>query len=111
MWLRLEEHRPNKTPAHAASRCSPRARPGLAGGARPRPLALLLTLIHSPSLPPSRSLTGLKEAACSASTPPVQRRRSFVTPHSGGPSGYAELLEAMKTPGHPRHSEFLEWAG
>lgn len=29
----------------------------------------------------------------------------------GGPSGYAEFLEAIKDPSHERHEEFEAWAG
>lgn len=29
----------------------------------------------------------------------------------GGPSGYAEYLEAMADPGHERHEEYLDWRG
>ena len=29
----------------------------------------------------------------------------------GGPWGYAELLEAIKDPGHERHAELTEWIG
>jgi Plasmid pRiA4b ORF-3-like protein len=29
----------------------------------------------------------------------------------GGSGGYAELLEALGDPGHPRHAELLEWVG
>jgi hypothetical protein len=28
----------------------------------------------------------------------------------GGPTGYAEFLEALPDPAHPRHAEFTEWA-
>jgi hypothetical protein len=27
----------------------------------------------------------------------------------GGPPGYAESLEALKDPQHPRHDEYMEW--
>jgi hypothetical protein len=30
---------------------------------------------------------------------------------SGGPFGYADLLEAIKDPKHERHAEFTEWIG
>jgi hypothetical protein len=29
----------------------------------------------------------------------------------GGPWGWADLLEAVKHPRHPRHKELVEWAG
>ena len=30
---------------------------------------------------------------------------------SGGPHGYAELLNALEHPSHPEHAEMLEWVG
>jgi hypothetical protein len=30
---------------------------------------------------------------------------------SGGPNGYARLLEILADPDHPDHDEYLEWAG
>ena len=38
-------------------------------------------------------------------------RRAAPLEDCGGPSGYAELLDAMKSSDHPRRSELLEWAG
>lgn len=52
--------------------------------------------------------------------PPVARRRYFVClggerhcppENCGGPSGYAELLEAIHDRRHPQHDQMVEWVG
>jgi len=37
-------------------------------------------------------------------------RRACPPEDCGGPWGYADLLEALKNPEHPRHDELTEWA-
>jgi tetratricopeptide (TPR) repeat protein len=41
----------------------------------------------------------------------VTGRRACPPEDCGGVWGYAELLEAVKDPKHPRHDELLEWIG
>jgi hypothetical protein len=39
----------------------------------------------------------------------VEGERGCPPEDCGGPGGYAELLDALRDPGHPRHEELLEW--
>lgn len=41
----------------------------------------------------------------------VAGKRACPPDDCGGPWGYADFLEAVRTPGHERHREVLEWVG
>lgn len=41
----------------------------------------------------------------------IAGKRACPPEDCGGPWGYAELVEAIEDPDHPRHKELLSWAG
>src|SRR5947209_2102508 len=41
----------------------------------------------------------------------VTGKRACPPEDCGGPSGYADFLDAVRDPGHQQHAELLEWVG
>ena len=41
----------------------------------------------------------------------ISGKRNCPPEDCGGPWGYADLLEALANPKHPRHADMIEWTG
>lgn len=61
--------------------------------------------------PPKRGAYSLSARGRTAPVACVGGERACPPEDCGGPSGYADFLEAITTPDHPQHDELLEWVG
>jgi len=61
--------------------------------------------------PPKRSARSFGARGPTAPIACLAGKRACPPEDCGGPSGYADFLEAINTPDHPQHAELLEWVG
>lgn len=59
------------------------------------------------------TLTVMAIGEAAPASPPecLAGRRACPPEDSGGPSGYADLLKALRNPRHPEHADMRRWAG
>lgn len=70
-----------------------------------------ITVDRIEDAPPKRSTRSLGARGPTAPVACLAGQRAHPPEDCGGPSAYADFLEAIHTPDHPQHQELLDWVG